>query len=60
MGSTEQAELDPMPSTARTAPELDERYTGKCRDDISVLVLRNDLAGEAGQTELTYFCDTGV
>ena len=42
------------------APEMDERYTGKSRDDISGHVLRDDLVDEARQKELRYFCDKGV
>ena len=42
------------------APEADERYTGKYRDDISGQVLRDDLVDEARRKELKYFCDTGV
>ena len=42
------------------APELDERYSGKHRDDISGQVLRDDLVREARQKELEYFCAKGV
>ncbi len=41
------------------APDMDERYTGTHRDDISGQVLRDDLVDEARQKELGYFCDKG-
>ena len=41
-------------------PDHDKRSSGTFRDDLSGQVLRDDLAREARQTELQYFCDKGV
>ncbi len=41
-------------------PEMDPRFTGKYRDDVSGQILRDDLVQEARAKELTYFSTKGV